>query len=296
MLGPDSATRSRLRLAQFHAERQAAGPAAGAGHGEEDRLLLLLVDIGAVEHGRGLLLEQFVKREVARTDLRIDRGLTRRELRSPRSGGRAAPRRPPAFSSSAAASRRNLLEHPSLGLGREQGDHDGRDKYHESEHEEHVAERTSRKDGADHPRADDRSQPQPRRAGAGARRAPGSDRVRPCRGRAQATASRCHVAHRREQSTRSGVVGPIHHSSRRRRRRARTRRRTRCAGRSGRSAARRPGSRGGRRRRHQAIGQRLLERQLENVLVDRGQPGGEAIVREIERRTSTDQITSVRLR
>ncbi len=74
MLGPDSATRSRLRLAQFHAERQAAGAAAGAGHGEEDRLLLLLVDIGTIEHRRGLLLEQFVKREVACTDLRIDRG------------------------------------------------------------------------------------------------------------------------------------------------------------------------------------------------------------------------------
>jgi hypothetical protein len=50
---------------QLRRKRHPAGPAAGAAHGDEDALLLLVVEVGAVEHGAGLALEELVERQVA---------------------------------------------------------------------------------------------------------------------------------------------------------------------------------------------------------------------------------------
>src|SRR5260370_1867294 len=47
---------------ELGAERKAAGPATGTGRGQESALLLLLVEIGAIEHGPHLLLKQIVQR------------------------------------------------------------------------------------------------------------------------------------------------------------------------------------------------------------------------------------------
>src|SRR5580704_14958996 len=57
------AERSRPPL-DLGGERHAAGPAAGARRGNHDFLLLLLVEVGAVEHGPDLLLEQVMQREI----------------------------------------------------------------------------------------------------------------------------------------------------------------------------------------------------------------------------------------
>src|SRR5690349_2639683 len=58
---------------QLRRERQRAGAAARAAHGNQDALLLLLVEIGAVEHGARLLREQVVQREAARFGLIVRR-------------------------------------------------------------------------------------------------------------------------------------------------------------------------------------------------------------------------------
>jgi hypothetical protein len=50
---------------QLRRKRHSAGPAAGAAQGDEDALLLLVVEVGAVEHGAGLALKEFVERQVA---------------------------------------------------------------------------------------------------------------------------------------------------------------------------------------------------------------------------------------
>ena len=42
---------------QFEAERRSPGAAARAGHGEQDALPLLFVDVGALQNAGGLLLE-----------------------------------------------------------------------------------------------------------------------------------------------------------------------------------------------------------------------------------------------
>src|SRR5260370_5735141 len=47
---------------ELGAEREAAGPATRTGRGQESALLLLLVEIGAIEHGPHLLLKQIVQR------------------------------------------------------------------------------------------------------------------------------------------------------------------------------------------------------------------------------------------
>jgi hypothetical protein len=54
---------------QLRRERKPSGPAAGAAHGDEDRLLLLVGEVGALQHDRGLLLEQLVQRQIAGEDL-----------------------------------------------------------------------------------------------------------------------------------------------------------------------------------------------------------------------------------
>ena len=53
---------------QLRRKRHPAGPAAGAAHGDEDTLLLLVVEVGALQHGAGLALEEFVERQVAGDD------------------------------------------------------------------------------------------------------------------------------------------------------------------------------------------------------------------------------------
>ena len=53
---------------QLRRKTHPAGPAARAAHGDEDALLLLVVEVGAVEHGAGLALEEFVERQVAGDD------------------------------------------------------------------------------------------------------------------------------------------------------------------------------------------------------------------------------------
>src|SRR4029077_6626723 len=52
---------------QLHAERHSTCAAARAGHGDQDALLLFLVDVGVLQHIPRLLLDQFVKRQVADT-------------------------------------------------------------------------------------------------------------------------------------------------------------------------------------------------------------------------------------
>src|SRR4029077_10104134 len=53
---------------QLRRKAHPARPAAGAAHGDEDALLLLVVEVGAFQHGAGLLLEQVVERQVAGDD------------------------------------------------------------------------------------------------------------------------------------------------------------------------------------------------------------------------------------
>jgi len=53
---------------QLRRKAHPARAAAGAGHGDEDALLLLVVEVGAVEHGAGLALKEFVERQVAGDD------------------------------------------------------------------------------------------------------------------------------------------------------------------------------------------------------------------------------------
>src|SRR6266478_2452693 len=55
-------------------ERHRAGTATGAAHGDENVLLLLLVEVGAIEQLSGLLFEQRVQRECAIRNLILRRG------------------------------------------------------------------------------------------------------------------------------------------------------------------------------------------------------------------------------
>jgi hypothetical protein len=70
-------------LPQLRRERKAPRAAAGAAHADEDRLLLLLAEVGAVQHLRGLLLEQVVQRQIAGEDAVVgrERGLIGRRRR-----------------------------------------------------------------------------------------------------------------------------------------------------------------------------------------------------------------------
>src|SRR5215831_5151281 len=68
------ATRARFSPLELDRIRHRAGAAAGAAHGDQDVLLLLLVEIATVEHLPSLLLEQLVQREAAVGDLLIGRG------------------------------------------------------------------------------------------------------------------------------------------------------------------------------------------------------------------------------
>ena len=58
--------------------RHGAGSAAGAAHGDQDVLLLLLVEVGSGEHLSRLLLEQVMEREPAVRDLILRRLLISR--------------------------------------------------------------------------------------------------------------------------------------------------------------------------------------------------------------------------
>jgi len=58
---------------QLRGKAHPARPAAWAAHADQDGLLLLVVEIGALQHGRGLLLKQRVQREVAGEDLVVGR-------------------------------------------------------------------------------------------------------------------------------------------------------------------------------------------------------------------------------
>jgi hypothetical protein len=53
---------------QLRRKRHPARPAAGAAQGDEDALLLLVVEVGALQHGAGLALKEFVERQVAGDD------------------------------------------------------------------------------------------------------------------------------------------------------------------------------------------------------------------------------------
>jgi len=53
---------------QLRRKAHPAGPATRAAHGDEDALLLLFVEVGALQHGAGLALEEFVERQVAGDD------------------------------------------------------------------------------------------------------------------------------------------------------------------------------------------------------------------------------------
>src|SRR5580704_655831 len=53
---------------QLRRKRHPARPAARAAQGDEDALLLLVVEVGALQHGAGLALEEFVERQVAGDD------------------------------------------------------------------------------------------------------------------------------------------------------------------------------------------------------------------------------------
>jgi hypothetical protein len=55
-------------LTKFRRKRHPARAAARAAHGDEDALLLLVAEIGALQHGAGLLLEQVVQGQVAGHD------------------------------------------------------------------------------------------------------------------------------------------------------------------------------------------------------------------------------------
>src|SRR5579863_2084237 len=54
---------------QLCGERKRASRAARAAHADQDALLLFFGEIGTVQHPRGLLLEQFVQRQIAGHDL-----------------------------------------------------------------------------------------------------------------------------------------------------------------------------------------------------------------------------------
>src|SRR5215470_8243478 len=69
------ARKRRGSAPELRGERHGAGAAAGAAHGNEDVLLLLLVEVGTVEHLPRLLLEQFVQRERAVGNLLLRRGV-----------------------------------------------------------------------------------------------------------------------------------------------------------------------------------------------------------------------------
>src|SRR5262245_28252782 len=74
---------------ELRGERHGAGAAAGAVHGDEDVLLLLLVEVGAVEHLPRLLLEQLVQRQRTVGNLLLRRRVwSRRCRRPPRRRGR----------------------------------------------------------------------------------------------------------------------------------------------------------------------------------------------------------------
>jgi hypothetical protein len=53
---------------QLRRERKTAGAAARTAHGDENALLLLVVEIGILQHGPRLLLEQLVQRQIAGED------------------------------------------------------------------------------------------------------------------------------------------------------------------------------------------------------------------------------------
>src|ERR1700689_4578813 len=53
---------------QLRRKRHPTRPATRAAQGDEDALLLLVVEVGALQHGAGLALEQFVERQVAGDD------------------------------------------------------------------------------------------------------------------------------------------------------------------------------------------------------------------------------------
>src|SRR4051812_41527049 len=65
-IGGGAESRPALELG---GKRHPAGAAAGTAHGDEDALLLLLVEIGSVEHLARLLLKQVVQREITDGDL-----------------------------------------------------------------------------------------------------------------------------------------------------------------------------------------------------------------------------------
>src|SRR5262249_23240240 len=69
--------RAKLPL-ELGGERHCAGAATGAAHGDENVLLLLLVEIGSVEQLSRLLLEQRVQRERAIRNLVLGRPLRSR--------------------------------------------------------------------------------------------------------------------------------------------------------------------------------------------------------------------------
>ena len=53
---------------QLRRKRHPARAATRAAQGDEDALLLLVVEVGALQHGAGLALEEFVERQVAGDD------------------------------------------------------------------------------------------------------------------------------------------------------------------------------------------------------------------------------------
>jgi hypothetical protein len=64
---------SRHSPPQLRRERKSPRAAAGAGHADEDALLLLFGEVGAVEHAGGLLLEQLMQRQVGGDDAVVGR-------------------------------------------------------------------------------------------------------------------------------------------------------------------------------------------------------------------------------
>src|SRR5215467_10620916 len=55
----------RFLSPELSGERHPAGTAAGAAHSDQDILLLLLVEVEAIEHRARLLLKQLMQRQVA---------------------------------------------------------------------------------------------------------------------------------------------------------------------------------------------------------------------------------------
>src|ERR1700722_3751381 len=78
----DDRSGSLLTL-QLGGKRKAAAAAAGAAYADEEALFLLLGEIGARQHGAGLLGEQLMQREIAGQDPGIgrERGVLGRRLR-----------------------------------------------------------------------------------------------------------------------------------------------------------------------------------------------------------------------